>query len=71
MYFAYSTFHIICIIGLLLVYALVIHVMSCTCMEHRPEHMRTCFHKGGVCDTLGNSGFSGELCHLRNKVNLT
>ena len=27
--------------------------------------MRTCFLIGGVCDTLGNSGFSGELVSFK------
>ena len=39
--------------------------MYSTCIVHKPECMRTCFFKGGVCDTLGNSGFSGELCHFK------
>ena len=37
-------------------------------------HEDMLFYEGGVCDTLGNSGFSqvsGELVSFRNKINVT
>ena len=43
-----------------------IHVFLLTRM-----HEDMLFYKGGVCDTFENSGISGELVILVNKVSLT
>ena len=61
-----------CIFYLLIVYVQLTYPGICpgnTCMYSThivfgPECMRTCFFIGGVCDTLGNSGFSGELMSI-------